>query len=241
VKPVLLNVATRHFVKGQQRLIESFEHVRNPGQALKCWRNHFPPDSPPQYGHRWPHPHGSAPYAFKVHAIKAALQIDYDRVIWCDASIVPIRPVDPILNYIEEHGYWLVLNGWNVGEWCADSALAPLNITRQESFQIQLCVGGAFALNLDDRRGRDFYEHLLAIPDEAFCGPWTNDNHIASDDPRVRGHRHDQTVMSVIAWKLGMKLIEKPRFFDYGDSVKRLRLDGSALSDETILVADGKY
>lgn len=42
---------------------------------------------------------------------------------------------------------------------------------------------------------------------------------LVSSDPRVRGHRHDQTALSIIAHQIGMhELIERPRFTAYQGS-----------------------
>jgi len=50
----------------------------------------------------------------------------------------------------------------------------------------------------------------------------------------VRGHRHDQTAASVIAWRLGFELTNPPNIFAYGRA-------GEAHDERTILLADGSY
>ena len=41
-----------------------------------------------------------------------------------------------------------------------------------------------------------------------------------SADPRVAGHRHDQTVLSIVAHQLGANVrVERPRFCSYADNV----------------------
>jgi hypothetical protein len=47
----------------------------------------------------------------------------------------------------------------------------------------------------------------------------------------VLGHRWDQTVASVLAWRLGMTFTDPPKFFAYK----------GAETAETLLVADGAY
>jgi len=228
---VIVNVATRHFVRGQLRLQATLQQVGYKGSLL-LWRNKFPPDSPWHKGHQWPHGPGMIPYAFKRHAIAAARVQGYRYVIWCDASIVALKPLEPLLEYIDEHGYWLANNGWSVGQWCTDSALGPLRINRQQAFGIKLCTGGAFALDLSHGLGMTFLNNLLDVPQEAYCGPWRNDDGEASADKQVLGHRHDQTVMSVVAWRLGMPLIDFPQFFAYLDVA-------GPIPDDVILGAKG--
>jgi hypothetical protein len=51
-----------------------------------------------------------------------------------------------------------------------------------------------------------------------------------SSDPRVQGHRHDQTVLSILAHRLGLKVLtERPRFTAYLGSE----------TEETVLVNQG--
>ncbi len=46
--------------------------------------------------------------------------------------------------------------------------------------------------------------------------PWKNDEQQVSADPRVRGHRHDQTAASIIAWQLGMdRVTAHDTYFQY--------------------------
>ena len=47
--------------------------------------------------------------------------------------------------------------------------------------------------------------------------------------PDVLGHRHDQTALSVIAWRLGVQLTNCPRWFSYAGGE----------TEETCLIAKG--
>ena len=93
-----------------------------------------------------------------------------------------------------------MVDGWNVGQWCADHALAPLGITREESFAIPLLWSNAFGFNFDRPEAVDVFDEFerLALRTNAFRGPWRNDDKSASADLRVLGHRHDQTALSVL-------------------------------------------
>lgn len=158
--------------------------------------------------------HLEKPYAFKVYAILEAIQRGYQQVIWADASILPIRDLDPVWHLLETRGYWISENPpGTCGEWTSDAALPLLGINREQAFQIPQVVGTAFGLNLDFTIARDFFRNLRDIEQtEAFCGPWVNDQQQASQDSRVLGHRHDQTAMSVIAHRLGMDLTKPPAY-----------------------------
>lgn len=219
MKRAIVNVATDRYVPGQRRLASMVTDA-----DLLIWTDAMPPNCPP---------HKVTPYAFKPFAMAEALGRKYDAAIWVDACVVPVAPLADLWTHIEREGYWFPNNGWNTGQWCADSALEPLGITRAESFGIPHMVATAMGLDLRNARTLEFLHLWLeqARDGRAFRGPWRNDVGEASGDSRVLGHRHDQTVASVIAWRLGMRFINPPKFFAYkgGETA------------ETVLMANGAY
>jgi hypothetical protein len=90
-------------------------------------------------------------------------------------------------------------------------------------------VAGCIGLSMEHPTGKAIFEeyYRLASETKAFCGPWTNAAQLGGPKrenidrvgpcgpPDVRGHRHDQTALSVIAWRLGCKLIRWPEIFAY--------------------------
>ena len=195
------------------------------GEKVLMWRDQFPEGSPPQ---------DETPYAFKPFALAEA-SIGFSALLWCDASVVPLRSLVPLWELIETQGYWFSANipygetgrAWTCGEWTCDSALEPLSITREQAFQIPHIIGTAFGLDLRHAIAREFLAEYLRLARDgtAFRGPWNNAGFRASQDPRVLGHRHDQTAASVIAWRLGMKLTTPPVWI----------VDGIPPTDETVL------
>lgn len=221
----VVNVATDRYVRGQQRL-EDLARV-----PVVKWTNEMPPGSPS---------HSEVPYAFKAWALKAAADQGYTTLLWADACIRP-RDLTALFERIERDGYWMSRNGWTNAEWTADSAYAALGITVAENQDIPHVVATAFGISLDHYAGRTFLaEYLRLAQNGSFCGPWWNSNHPEyrrwlhsrpCGDHTVRGHRHDQTAASVIAWKLGFELTNPPDVFAYQ----------SGETDKTVLIADGAY
>lgn len=199
----IVNVSTGGYVGGLDRLGERVQ-----GENLLVWRDCWPTHSPS---------HSQVPYAFKCYAIDEALQRGHDVILWADASIVPVKPLEPLWQLIETQGYWIANNGWNTGQWCCDSALEPLGITREAAFGIPHPVAASFGLDFRHETARKFFRQWfdLAKDGRAFRGPWRNDQGQASPDTRVLGHRHDQTCMGVIAHRLGMRLIDPPAWLAY--------------------------
>jgi len=233
VSRVVCNVATGRYVTGQQRL----RAMLGAHAAFMGWANELPPGS---------QAHQSYPYQFKAFALKAAVEAGHDVLLWADASIVPYRSLDPIWDRIESTGAWVNQNGWLNSEWCADPFYLHAGVTREENATIPHVVATAFGLDLRTEVGRGIYEDYLRLSQTpAIQGPWCNRNHpqhakaprMIGDrlwcdpcgPPEVIGHRHDQSILSLLAWKYGVTLTTSPTWFAY-DSGK---------VDSTILTAKG--
>lgn len=226
----VVNVATGRFVKGQERLRSALPKFAGSCE-LRFWNGGMPRLSPP---------HESIPYAFKAFALRDAMFLGADLLLWCDASILPVRSLEPLWERIERDGYWFSKNGWSNYQWTADSAYAELMpgpIGRNVNKQIPHVVATAFGLNVRHPKGKAFLDeyYRLASETRAFCGPWKNTPETPCGPPDVLGHRHDQTAASVIAWRLGMELTSPPDIFAYANP------EGSLPDERTILVADGNY
>jgi hypothetical protein len=149
-------------------------------------------------------PHSDVPYAFKPAAI-AEVWDHCDLVLWCDASIALLKPWHRVLDFFAGHDWMLMLNGETAGHWCADSALGPLGISREQSYTIPNLMACVMGFKTASKKCRSFLDQYVAASKSgAFQGPWTNADGQASADGRVRGHRHDQTAGAVIGHSLGM-------------------------------------
>jgi hypothetical protein len=173
-----------------------------------AWRDQYPPGSPT---------HDANPYAFKAFALEHALKTGHELVVWADSSAWFIRNPGPLFTRIQDRGFWCMYGGWTVGTWCIDKALPLLGVTRDEAFKHDLVVGGFFGLNLKSKIGRDLLaEFARYARNGAMVGPWSIDDGKPDDDPKkVRGHRHDQCVLSIVLHRLGLKADWAPTFFAY--------------------------
>ena len=184
------------YSRGQSRLVSSFMQRGYKGDFL-LYEDESDLDCPL---------HINVPYAFKPYALMYAVDAGYRYVIWADSSIWPCNNLQKMWDQIDKDGYMLVLNGWTTGEWCSDAALPLLGITREESFELPHLMANVMGFDFSREFCREFleqYYHHANIG--TFCGPWDNKDNKASSDPKVLGHRHDQTAASVIAWRLGMR------------------------------------
>jgi hypothetical protein len=209
-----LPVVIRRFGPALARLKAGLVHHGFQGGVL-VWDREFPAGCPPDC-HAW--------YAYKPFCVQAARDQGYETILWLDASIVVKAPLEPLFERIEQDGYLLVEEDHSVGEYCSDDALFTLDLGREESFQLRSCWSCAVGLSLRDPKATEFLRQWLgyAVDGTTFPGPKWSGVHgaprTASEDPRVKGHRHDQTAASVIAWRLGMmNWLAKAEFAQYFD------------------------
>jgi hypothetical protein len=220
MKGCVVNVATGdHYVKGQKRLTAAL----GSGATMLAWTNMLPVGSPS---------HSEVPYAFKAFALQDAAARGNSLLLWADASILPVAPVGPLFDRIYEEGYWISRNGWMNSQWTADSAYEHLRISRHDNDEVPHVVATAFGLNVHHPKGKALLdEYVRLAKTRAFCGPWRNCAETPCGDYRVLGHRHDQSALSVVAWKLRLKLTDPPAIFSYKGGE----------SSQTVLLADGAY
>ncbi len=189
--------------------------------------------------------HREQNYQFKAYALRSAARAGYWTLLWCDASVVPIRSLTPLWEKIERDGYWISRNREYMNyEWTADLAYPLLGVTREENAKIPHVMATAFGVSLSHPLGRQIYDEYFRLANNgSFNGPWKNKNHPdyrnEPEDWRcgpcgpenVRGHRHDQTALSVIAWKLGLELSVPPEWMEYKGQE----------TEKTVLLVDGDY
>lgn len=194
----IINYSTGRFIRGQNRLFEECKRVGYKGDFLLFNEQNILPNCPP---------HSKVPYGFKPYAMKEAQRLGYRYILWCDASVYPEKPMDLAFDIIKDLGYLFFPGGWNTGTWCSDAALETLGITRKEAFEIPHMVAGCQGLDLGNTKVRAYLDRYYQCANDGitFHGAWTNEHGQVSKDPRVKGHRHDQTAASVISWKLGMR------------------------------------
>jgi hypothetical protein len=162
------------------------------------------------------------PFAFKPYCLAEAREHGGKLLLWLDSSCVAVRQLEPIFEQIERDGYILFRNGRRrVGEWASDEALSALGLSRDQAMEMPEVNAAVIGLNTSSPLANSFLErwHRAAQEGLAFRGVSEqlrdendyqdvkgNRNVRVSSDPRVRGHRHDQTVAGVLAARLGMKL-----------------------------------
>lgn len=203
-------------------MVERFGEV-SPGFTIQAHVNAVPfcaPGSVIEDGYDY------TAYCAKPFALLEAREAGADIAILLDCAFYPIRPIHPLVEHIAQTGYYFCKNGNSVGAWSSDRCLDRMGILREAAFGMEEVSSYCVGLNFADtrcvellRRWCGFAGDRLTVP-----GPHTNmlmqaggrNPGFVSDDHRVRGHRHDQTVLSILAHQIDMKeLVERPRYTAY--------------------------
>jgi hypothetical protein len=223
MKHCIVNFSDHKFKKGQDRLRESLIQYGYQGDVLLF----------NEYNQIGSKSHQEVPYQFKVYAIEKARNLGYDIVLYCDASIYAISDVMPVINHIISKGHLMEYCGFSAGQFSTDLCLKEFNLTRDEAMLIKLHSAGFTGLNFKNELTTKFFDKWFQRAKEeiTFCGDWNNNYNQCSNDKLCLGHRHDQTVASIIADKLNMERIE-PNFMQYF-------YDGTIKLDNTIFACRG--
>jgi hypothetical protein len=227
-----------HYPRLAARLIERFNSA-SPGYQIQAWVNTLPPGAPKGVivgGYDY------TAYCAKPFALDYARQCGATQAILLDAAFFPIRPIKPLVEHVQRNGYYLCRNGFSVGEWSSDAALNKFNVSREQALGIEeissYCVGLDLSPNSVDPL---FLLWWWMKSVGTFAAPHTNTGHpgrnqgFVSADARVKGHRHDQTALSLIAHDLGMtRLSDRPEFTAY-----QRGYGGAFPNESTVLVNHG--
>ena len=208
MKRCVINYITRNAWHpfGQKRLEKSLKRVGFDGDIFLFDDVNFKCDS-----------HSKTPYAFKLFCLKEVEKKGYDSVLWLDASFWAIQKIDGLFEMIEKEGHVLQSSGYPLGQWSSDNALAYMNMSREEAFDLTMFSGGLTGYNLACPLTKKFIDeyYKYAIEGIPFRGKWTNEHQEVSKDSRVRGHRHDMVVGTILAHRMGLRIIPNNTVFSY--------------------------
>lgn len=208
MKKCVINYITRNAWHpfGQKRLEKSLRKVGFDGDILLFDNTNFKCV-----------PHSKTPYAFKLFCLKEAEKRGYELVLWTDASFWAIQKIDNLFKTIEKNGWILQSSGYSLGQWSSDASLAYMKMSREEAFNLDMFSGGFTGYNLTCSLTKKFVDEFFkcAVEGVPFKGEWTNEKQEVSKDARVRGHRHDMVVGTILAHRMGLKIIPNNTVFSY--------------------------
>ncbi len=161
--------------------------------------------------------HDDHPFAFKAWLLWEAYRNRYDQAIWLDSQVCAQQPLAPLWEKIDTDGHFFIGDGWTVGQWCTDEALASMKLTREDAWDIQLIWAKVICLDFRHEKSVEFLTewHRMSTDGVTFPGPV--ELRERPYDPKARmvyGHRHDQTAASVLVHRLGMNTTPAPGWIE---------------------------
>jgi hypothetical protein len=176
------------------------------------------------YGHIASVQHKEVPYQFKAKSIYKAMEDGGELILWCDSVVYAKQSIEPVFDHIKEYGYLFFDNiGFTVGDYTSDACLAHFGVTREEAFKMPMIMACVMGLNIHNSTTQEFIRQYVAASEDGltYPGAWSNKNAEVSYDLRVQGHRHDQSVASILIHKLGMEILKgNETFFMYQEHLK---------------------
>lgn len=193
-KACIINVALgAWYPQGQKRLVNSL-NLHGWNWDVLTWTD-------------WPNDNydKSCPYNAKASAFEEAINKGYTHILWLDCSVWAVTDPNPIMDIINNEGYYIGQSGYNCAQTCSDKCLEYFEVTRDEAEEMKDCHSGVMGVYTSNPTGKEFIEKFIqAGKDGAFMGSRLHDNQ--SQDPRFLFHRQDQSCASILSSKLGMKL-----------------------------------
>jgi len=180
----------------------------------------------------------AVPYAFKAYSIKKAVEEGADLLLWCDSPVYATKSIDPIFKHIEQHGYLLFDNiGYTIGDYTSDACLNKWGMTRKDAFESKMLMACVMGFDLRNEKAKEFLKKYIEAASDgvSYEGSWTNENLQVSNDMRVKGHRHDQSVASILTKQMGLTITNAQQtFFAYADHKGKV-----PISDTVCLWSEG--
>jgi len=130
------------------------------------------------------------PYGFKLCAFKEVQKLGYKRVLWMDASIIPVAKLNSIFsNMIKKQGYFVQANTHTVGKYMNEKCANAFGLTKKDTDAMLSCSSAVIGIDFENEKGKEFFEAWDKIsqnPDASLSG------------------RPDQNLISILLHQLGM-------------------------------------
>ena len=203
-KTVLVSLATNSYwyPKGMERLQASVR-IHAPEVATAFYMGEDSVGAPRQ---------DDASHAFKKFAIARAMRQNPDaqHFVWIDVSMWLVRDLEPLYRRLLTPGWFAASSGTDIGTWTMDHCFDEMNVKRDDYAARTMLASGFFALSLGVPECEAVLADLFATSNRAFHGPKWGDPNAA-----VKGHRHDQSVLSILWHKHGLSVEQEHPLWVY--------------------------
>lgn len=189
----------------------SGDYTQMPYSRVRPGLSHHNPDIPLFIFHNETDigspPHSRDPYAFKLYAIERVRKMGFRTVLWCDSILKLQRDLNPLIAEVRNVGVYLAGDGLKCGQWANDRALDYFGVTRDQAMEISAIWACFMGFDFQSPVASEFIRRWKAACNAgAFRGRWNNNELTESQDPRCKGHRHDQSCAELVAHAMKLPL-----------------------------------
>jgi hypothetical protein len=162
--------------------------------------------------------HTEEPYQFKSFAFQQALEMGYEKILWCDSSVMLFRNPEHYFKLSHETGIILFDNpGCLESVYTSDDCLDQMGCSYELAntfFQIDAAI---MLLDFTYWKTQVFFDDYVKYCTDGICLNGKSN----SNRPEFKAHRHDQSVASYIAKKHYINTINYGGWAYWGDDMVR--------------------
>lgn len=131
--------------------------------------------------------HKENPYAFKVYAIRKAIEMGYSKVLWCDSPLVYQGGFERLENIFDKYDFFAYDNiGFSVGDFTNIKTKQEYGYSNEEYDNMPMIMACFMGFDFSSGLANNiFKEYTMSMEEGDFIGDW-------------KDHRHDQSCMSII-------------------------------------------
>ena len=172
-------------------------------------------------------PHWHRHFTWKIWAWNDA---PAQQILWLDAGIIVLRPLDDVLQTIREHGYFFLPNGCTLDGESPQTTCHACQVTPEFRMGKPTVAGGFIGFRKDGA--------VAGLLRSALTIALTEEN-IAATAP---GHRHDQAILSLLAHRdLAPLLLADKAHYLADKSPRQFAGQPVWIHRRTLHYADGRY
>lgn len=185
----------------------------------------IPTETPPGFDDFWDPQH----YAWKLWIYKDLSEdprLKGNLVLYTDCGSVLIRWPTEWLREARQHKACFLEDSGQINKtWCHSTFCSRLQVTEEELESKQV-LGGLVCFLVGEPSVKDFFAEtykLACIRDIIVGEKW-----IVSADNKVTGHRHDQSILSILSFRNGMRRLPLEKIYNQ-DSARSTYFGGQSI------------
>lgn len=98
------------------------------------------------------------PYSFKICMFKEALSYGYKKILWLDASIIPLQDLSSLFEIIEKEGYLIASDSNVFSNYINEKVLNYFNLTFDDSKNVEAIAAGIVGFDFTNKNAIEIFD-----------------------------------------------------------------------------------